>query len=183
MNTLVISGFPASGKTTYSNRHDNREVIDYAETDNTPSRIAQDIRYLIGRVCIIFVDASPEMRSTLSTYGIDYSLVFPEADMKQEWLDRMKADGYSEVSIDAMRDNWDMLIQELESDRNALYKIRLSKDNPFIDGSTIDNIELCRHCGQPIERTDDQVWIHTRDSLDNSILAKRVCLRQTYAAP
>lgn len=133
--TVVISAFPASGKTTYFKKWNrDREIIldsdssqfswvkdangvnTSARNPEFPSNYIQHIQNNIGKVDIIFVSSHDVVRMALKEHNIPYVLVFPEKNMKQEWKYRMEARGNDEKFVLFILDNWDKFIDAMEAE-------------------------------------------------------------------
>ena len=132
--TIVISAFPASGKTTYKDWNCDREMILDSDSSqfswekdvdgiNTttrnpefPSNYIKHIQENIGKFDIIFVSSHDAVRKALKEHNIPYVLVFPEKNMKLEWECRMKARGDDEKFVSFIIDNWDKFIDDMDAE-------------------------------------------------------------------
>ncbi len=73
------------------------------------------IRRGVGFADIVLVSSHDLVRKALVTRGIDYTLVFPDRSLKDEYIERFKERGSPQGFIDLLDTNWDKWISELES--------------------------------------------------------------------
>lgn len=162
MRTIVISAYPASGKTyMYSNYNGNPYIMLEADinkfkwTVDDKGHITNDINpdfpenYInyvkdnIGKVDVIFISYDKEMRDILSSRGIRYFLVYPDKQMKKDWVRRMMMQGKRGDFINYIIENFDASIDEIESNRthSNVCKLRLTLSNPYLDNFIISKID------------------------------------------
>lgn len=135
LKTKVISAFPACGKSyTFENSQDCfRGILDSDSSEfswvkdengkNTternsdfPNNYIQHIKDNLGKVEIIFVSSHDVVRNALKDNGIDYTIVYPDKSMKDEWLRRFKKRGNDEKFIDFISTNFEKFIDEIEEE-------------------------------------------------------------------
>ncbi|MGM0973392.1 MAG: hypothetical protein ACQEW2_10935 [Bacillota bacterium] len=135
MKTKVISAFPACGKSyTFENSQDCfNGILDSDSSEfswvkdengkntaernpNFPNNYIQHIKDNLGKVEIIFVSSHDVVRNALKENGIDYTIVYPDKSMKDEWLRRFKKRGNEEKFIDFISTNFDKFIDEIEEE-------------------------------------------------------------------
>jgi hypothetical protein len=131
--TKIISAFPACGKSyIYENKQDCfRGILDSDSSEfswiknengnNTternpdfPNNYIQHIKDNLGKVEIIFVSSHDVVRKALEENNIDYTLVYPDKSLKNEWLRRFKDRGNNEKFISFIESNFDTFIDEME---------------------------------------------------------------------
>src|SRR5574344_679759 len=143
MGTVVISGFPAIGKTQFVKNRKDLKVLDSDSSNfswtkdnegnntkernpNFPNNYIQHIKYNIGKVDVILVSSHDIVRKALEDNKIKYYLVYPDKGLKQEYLDRYIIRGNDTNFIDFINNNWDKFIDDIDNEIFPL-KIKLSK--------------------------------------------------------
>ena len=81
-----------------------------------PNNYIQHIKEHLETEDIIFVSSHKVVRDALRENNINYTLIYPDRELKDEWLYRCKNRGNSEVFIKFINDNWDTFIDEMESE-------------------------------------------------------------------
>jgi hypothetical protein len=118
MKTKVISAFPACGKSyVFEHKQDCfRGILDSDSSEfswvkdvngnNTternpdfPNNYIQHIKDNLGKVEIIFVSSHDVVRNSLKENNIDYTLVYPDKSLKNEWMRRFKQRGNNDKFI------------------------------------------------------------------------------------
>ena len=155
--TLVVSAYPASGKTysykKYKRTHPNGNNLiildsdsskfswiynDGIKTDKRNPNFIQDyinhIKENIGKVDIIFVSSHKEVRQALRDNNIKYFMVYPMFDMKDEFIKRMKERENSEKFIEFQKEHFEKFIEEIinEYDGENGFLLALTKDKPYL---------------------------------------------------
>lgn len=145
-HTVVISAFPACGKSTLVSHNDTEYLMcdsdsskfswiykDGKKTDTRNPNFINDyvehIKSSIGYLDVIFVSSHAEVRHKLQEEGIKYFLVYPSLSMKDTMLERMRQRGNSEQFIQFQSDNYEQFVtavmQEYEDVVNT---------TPYTDG-------------------------------------------------
>ena len=135
MHTQIISAFPGTGKTHYSNN--NYNILDSDSSSfswlskgvrnkNFPSNYISHIGERIGDYLIIFVSSHESVRSGLSKFGINFTLVYPHYDLKKEYLERFKIRGNDLHFIKMIDENWDKFFTQLINQKSCNHRILLS---------------------------------------------------------
>ena len=130
MKQLIISGFPGTGKSYYIARGEGSDYMpqgfasdsDSSKFDksNFPQNYIEHIKSLIAKGTMrIFVSSHKEVRDALVKEGIEFILVYPKKELKEEYLQRYQERGSSEQFIKLISDNWDNWIDELESQKGC----------------------------------------------------------------
>lgn len=132
-NTLVISAFPATGKTTmYNNMKESGLVVldsDSSTFDKVcfPANYINHIKGNIGKVDVILVSSHQEVRDAMDEAGIEYYFVLPDKSLKYEWIGRCWCRGNPEGFLKLINDNWDEwtdLDKAWESKAKAVYLLQ-----------------------------------------------------------
>lgn len=117
-NTKVISAFPASGKSYLFNEHKDSNLV-VLDSDSSlfswiekgirhpdfPNNYINHIKGNIGKADIIFVSSHDVVRSALNKHQIDYTLIYPQESLKDEYLKRYKDRGNDEGFISMINSN------------------------------------------------------------------------------
>ena len=164
LKALVISAFPGCGKTHFFNRH--KEYMRVLDSDSSmfswiynddgakerhpdfPDNYIRHIKENLDIQDIIFVSSHAQVRKALHDAGIEFVLVFPSTDLKEQWLWRLHDRGSSEEFVDLIRINWDRWLKECYDDTLASGKYLLTKIQPYITDLVIQNIsrqEIIEH--------------------------------------
>ena len=127
--TLVISAFPGTGKTHAFENLENLNILDSDSskyswiTDddgkntternpNFPQNYIDHIKGNIGIADVIMVSSHKEIRSALVENKIYFSLVYPQMELKQEYLERFDTRGDSVDFIELINKNWDNFVTD-----------------------------------------------------------------------
>lgn len=137
-DTKIFSVFPASGKTyaakklteegykvldldsnNYSHwyKYENDFFIKEQEVQNPlfPQNYIKVIEEAIGEYDFIFISTHKEVRDFLENKNIKYSLVYPNHNMKEEWIGRCYLRGNNHGFCNKLVSNWDQWIKELDN--------------------------------------------------------------------
>lgn len=134
-NTIVISAFPACGK-SYKVKNYNGKPYTMLDSDSSnfswikdelgnntkvrnlefPNNYIKHIKDNIGKVDVIFVSSHKEVRQALRDNNIKYFMVYPTIDMKEEFLKRMKDRGNTEEFIKMFEDKFEEFVIEIEEE-------------------------------------------------------------------
>lgn len=161
-NTVVISAFPACGKTyAYDNFQSSDLVI--ADSDSSefswikdsdgnntkernpefPKNYMEHIKSLVGEVDIIFVSSHKQVRKALVDEGISFITIYPDITERNAWVGRMYLRGNNKSFIDFIYNNWkDMMLESLYSNLMGEDTIRL-KGNQYITKSMLKALLRC----------------------------------------
>lgn len=149
--TLIISGFPAIGKSFLFNNEKYKDLsildsdssqyswIKDEKGENTkernqdfPNNYIQHIKDNIGYVDIILVSSHKVVRDALKENNINYVLVYPYKVGKEDFINRYISRGNDSNFINFIKDNWDNFIEEMDSE-NFPKKLRISSDKYLSD--------------------------------------------------
>lgn len=91
-----------------------------------PNNYIEHIKNNIGKVDYIFVSTHKEVRDALKEAGVSFILVFPEKDLKAEWIGRCFLRGSDEKFCNLIAQNWDNWIKEMEEESKYcdFYKLK-----------------------------------------------------------
>jgi len=122
-NKIVISAFPATGKSYYCSNGDWSQYVSdgfCCDSDSSlfdksdfPNNYMTHIKNRIDENYYrIFVSSHKEVREALIDNKIEFTLVYPSIDLKEEYIARYKDRGSSDSFIDLVSSNWDAWINE-----------------------------------------------------------------------
>lgn len=145
-HTKVISGFPAVGKSYIQVGYRNIDEFIVLDSDSSkfswieegvrhpdfPNNYMKHIKENIGKADIIFVSSHDNVRESLKDNGIDYTLVYPDASLKDIYIERYKKRGNDEGFINFISSNWEKFISDMDNETFPT-KIKLQKDEFLID--------------------------------------------------
>jgi hypothetical protein len=126
--TLLCVGFPAVGK-SYFYKHSKLKVLDSDSSNfdraSFPENYIDHIKANLGKVDIILISSHEVVRDALVKENMQFTLVYPNIDLKQEYLDRYKQRGSPESFIKLVSDIWPEWIEQLQN-QNGCRQIELS---------------------------------------------------------
>jgi hypothetical protein len=149
--TFVISAFPGCGKSYCDKKYQDRfSILDSDSSEfswikdnegkNTkernpdfPNNYIDHIKSNLGKVDIIFVSSHEIVRKALKDNNINVIIVYPDKDMKEEWIRRFIQRGNDEKFIKFISDNWVKFIDDIENEDYGFLKQKLNESNPYID--------------------------------------------------
>ena len=165
MSAIIISAYPACGKTTYFNKHSKyakgkgtRKILDsdsskfswvYDEdgnkTDernpNFPNNYIEHIKENLDKQEIIFISTHDAVREALEKENIPYVVIYPSHDMKSIFLKRMKERGNDEKFIKDQDKHWSKRISALDKSKYPK-KFKLTRNHQYIDDDLIKQIKI-----------------------------------------
>ncbi len=127
VKTLIISAFPACGKSYYHEKGDKYDHFTTMDSDSSkfswvldsegkstdvrnpefPENYMKHIKDNIGKVSFIFVSSHEEVRSALEQSGLSYVTVMPNPHLKDEWLSRCINRGNPKAFIELLDNKWE----------------------------------------------------------------------------
>ena len=124
MKTILISAFPGTGK-SHLFRTSKKKVLDSDSSTfdkkDFPRNYIEHIKNNIGKVDIILISSHKDVRDALVKEGLFFYLVFPNINLKEEYLNRYKERGSPEKFIELISNNWESWIKELQEQRNCVH--------------------------------------------------------------
>lgn len=126
---LVIAGFPGVGKTYFKNNTDkNIQDSDsslFSKSPDFPNNYIEHIKN--ADAAIVLVSTHKVVREALVKNNIVFTLVYPQANLKEEYLERFRRRGSPERFLGYLEDNWDGFIKELGAQDDCAKIILCSK--------------------------------------------------------
>ena len=128
VETLVVSAFPGCGKSHLFRNKGEKKILDSDSSTFDKSQFPQNyiehIKSNIGKVDIILVSSHKEVRDSLVSESINFTLVYPSKDIKDEYIQRYIDRGNDGKFVELLKQNWDNWIDELEN-QEGCEKIKL----------------------------------------------------------
>lgn len=140
----IIYVFPCGGKSFYCKinpraielKSEKYRWEDYIEGEQNkgfmnkvtsiwPQNYLDAIRDSVWVYDYVFITNSG--RKLCQKYNLDYCLVFPYSEAKEEYIERMRKRGNCEAIVQNMMFNYEKYIRDLENDSYAVKKYRLSR--------------------------------------------------------
>ena len=101
-DTQIISGFPGVGKSNFFKKSDLK-VLDSDDSlfdkRDFPDNYINHIKNFIGKVDYILISSHDVVRRALEEHNIEYVLVYPSIELKEEYLERYKNRGNEDSFI------------------------------------------------------------------------------------
>lgn len=134
--TLVISAFPGCGKSHMYRNNEDKIILDSDSSkfdkSDFPRNYIEHIKSNIGKVDIIMVSSHKEVRDALVENVIDFTLVYPKREIKEEYIKRYQERGNDDNFIKLLQSKWDEWMDELEHQSNCK-KIELKEGQYLSD--------------------------------------------------
>jgi hypothetical protein len=122
---LLVAGFPGTGKTHYTNTESGYMPQGFAtdsdsskfDKSNFPQNYIEHIKEKISQgYARIFISSHKEVRDALVENGLEFTLVYPKKELKEEYLNRYKERGSPDGFIS---NNWDLWLDELKNQKGC----------------------------------------------------------------
>lgn len=144
MKIKIVSGFPATGKSYYTEQSLKKFKFIISDSDssryswirkgernpNFPNNYIQHIKQIIGTRDFIFVSSHEIVRNALVKEKIPFILVYPHISLKNEYIQRLTERGNNDLFIQLISDNWELWIRQLWEQKSCFH-IEL-KSNEYI---------------------------------------------------
>lgn len=146
--TVVVSAYPCCGKTYAFEHQDKYSILDSDSSSYSwlpvtkegikqrnpefPNNYIAHIKENLGKVDIIFVSSHLQVRQAMKDAGIDFITVYPDIDMRDEWVERMKRRGNDEKFIQFQIENWDNFVNSIAFEPQGFCIVRLGH-NEYIN--------------------------------------------------
>ena len=121
MRTTLVSAFPGTGKTHYCKTDLSFLPVTWAvDSDSStfdkkdfPNNYIEHIKNNIGNVVYQFISSHEDVRKALVDNCLQFTLVYPDISLKEEYIERYKKRGSPKGFIDLISKNWDEWITQL----------------------------------------------------------------------
>lgn len=128
--TKIYSAFPGCGKSYAYNKLKLFSDSIVLDSDSStfdkkyfPDNYINHIKENINKVSIIFVSSHDVVRNSLVDNEIDFTLVYPDRTLKEEYIKRYKKRGNNENFVKLLEENWDIWLTQLENQKNCKHKV------------------------------------------------------------
>lgn len=161
-NTKIISAFPGCGKTYCFNKYKDSDIkildsdssefswIKDDKGNNTkernpefPENYINHIKANIGKVDIIFVSSHDVVRRALKDNDLNYYMIYPDINCKEEYITRYRNRGNDEKFISFIDKNFNSFIEDISKEEFP-HKITL------LSNETIDDVIKYGYCGNMV---------------------------------
>jgi hypothetical protein len=125
---LLVAAFPGTGK-SYYNSYCPEYVPEKWSCDSDSSKFDKKefpdnyIKHIKQRIedgyKNIFISSHKEVREALVKNGLEFTLVYPDKSLKEEYLKRYKERGSPDGFINLISNNWDLWIEECENQKDC----------------------------------------------------------------
>jgi len=125
---MLVAGFPGTGKTHYTNTESGympqglATDSDSSKFDKSdfPQNYIEHIKEKISEgYARIFISSHKEVRDALVGNGLEFTLVYPKKELKEEYLKRYKERGSPDGFINLVSGNWDLWLDELKNQKGC----------------------------------------------------------------
>ena len=135
-NTLVVSAFPGCGKSHLFRNKGDKKILDSDSStfdkSQFPENYINHIKSNVGNVDIILVSSHKVVRDALENEGIEFTLVYPNREIKDEYIQRYVDRGNDDKFVELLKNNWDIWMDELET-QTGCNKFELNKGEYLSD--------------------------------------------------
>lgn len=142
MKIKVYSAFPGCGKTTYFNTT-QKNVLDSDSSKfdkkHFPGNYLDHIERNIDNPSVdrILVSSHKDVRDALVNRNIPFVLVYPNRELKDEYIQRYKDRGNNDFFVELLDKNWDTWMDEMDEmgpqPGQFFYKVKLGSGQYLTD--------------------------------------------------
>ena len=133
--TKLYAAFPGCGKSHYY-RNSELDVLDSDSStfdkSKFPENYIEHIKNNMGKVDVIMISSHKEVRDALVDNELPFTLVYPDKDLKGDYVARYKERGSPEKFVELISKNWYNWIGELK-DQEGCEKIVLKQGEYLSD--------------------------------------------------
>lgn len=142
--TTIVSAFPATGKSYFYANCKDLIVLDsdsskfswLSEGVRNPNFLRDYIKHIrdnVTYVDMIFVSSHDDVRDIMFQVNTRFTLVYPERELKNEYLKRYKERGSPKEFIEMMNRMWDSFIDSMEREDGCSHKVILKSGEYISD--------------------------------------------------
>lgn len=146
-NTIVISAFPACGKSYLKQNITDLKILDSDSSNfhrngklDVDWYIGEHVKNIIGRYDYIFVSSHLEVRRKLEKENIKFVTVYPDIHSKRAFLLRMYKRGNNKKFLNLLNKNWNKWVKNIEKEPHGEKIIYLKWDEYLSD--VLDKCEI-----------------------------------------
>lgn len=133
--TKVVAAFPGTGKTHFTENYSGEGTV--LDSDSSayswlkqegglkirnpefPGNYMDHIASNLGVASVILVSTHEDVRNALVEHGIDFTLVYPDRTLKDEYVQRFRDRGSPEAFVNLIDGKWDEFVGQLEGQEGA----------------------------------------------------------------
>lgn len=128
-NTKIVSAFPGTGKSWMFNNQEELKlsILDSDSSNfswispgvrepNFPNNYIQHIKENMGKVDIILVSSHDIVRKSLCENKLEYTLVYPFKNCKEEYIGRFINRGNNDKFVEFISSNWNGFIDDMTNE-------------------------------------------------------------------
>lgn len=123
---LIISGFPGIGKSALFNRGglvcSDSDSSQFPK-DDFPNNYIAHIREVAPKNDVTLVSSHFEVRDELEEQGINFVLVYPTQDQKDDYMLRYLQRGSPKPFLDLMYANWDKFLESCQRQQGCVHVV------------------------------------------------------------
>jgi len=133
----LISGFPGIGKSHFfrvMQKDGSKKVLDSDSTNfswiekgvrnpDFPNNYINHIKNNMDKADIILISSHDVVRNALVQNKIPFILVYPDRNIKEEYIARYRQRGSDEKFVKLLEDNWDKFIDDCEKQKGCKHVI------------------------------------------------------------
>ena len=122
MSSKLVSAFPGTGKSYLYNNYDGVILDSDSSTfdkSDFPANYIMHIKDNIDSADMIMISSHKEVRDALVDNGLEFSLIYPDKSLKDEYIDRYIKRGNAESFVALLTKMWDEWIDELQSQKSC----------------------------------------------------------------
>ena len=124
--TVLCAAFPGTGKSHYF-RNSELDVLDSDSSkfdkSEFPTNYIEHIKDNLGKVDVILISSHEEVREALVDSSLSFTLVYPNKDLKSDYIARYKKRGSSDKFIELISKNWHNWLGELKDQKGCKHII------------------------------------------------------------
>lgn len=134
IKTIVVSGFPGVGK-SHLFRENNGLVIMDSDSSKVswltegvrhpdfPRNYIEHIKANMGKAHLILVSSHKVVRDALRESAVAYVLVYPDRQLKSEYIQRYRDRGSDDAFVQMIESRWDIFMAELEAETWPTHRV------------------------------------------------------------
>lgn len=153
---MIISAFPGVGKTTLNKKYENiidlessiykylfdkevseleieaRKALPREKNPEYPNNYLKAIKEATKQYDIVLTSCGPDIRNGLKKEKMDFIIVYPGIECKDEYRKRYKSRGNHEKFVNHVMNNFEIWIKNFDND-DTLTKIKMTKGETLED--------------------------------------------------
>lgn len=135
-NTILVSAFPGVGKSYLKEKITSLvKDSDSSQFDKKdfPANYIRHIKENMGKYDLILISSHKDVRDALVEENFSFFLVYPDINLKDEYIERYKQRGSDKNFVKLLENKWDEWIQQLIEQEGKCQKIVLSSGEYLSD--------------------------------------------------